>query len=146
MAKELIRIDVNPEIIKWARESAGWSYEEVAKKLKISKERYQKIETGEKKLTFKQLKTLANIFKRPLSAFFLPNPPEEPTISSSFRVLPKKEVEISKELRFAIRKARYYQSIANELMLNLNINPTPKIEKATLSDNPLLVAKRERKD
>jgi len=30
-------VDINPEIIKWARESAGWSLEEISKKLKLSK-------------------------------------------------------------------------------------------------------------
>ncbi|HOL87578.1 MAG TPA: ImmA/IrrE family metallo-endopeptidase, partial [Defluviitoga tunisiensis] len=71
---------------------------------------------------------------------------EEPAISSSFRVLPKSEAEISKELRLAIRKARYYHSIANELMLNLNMDPTPKIEQVKLDDSPLDIAKKERRE
>ena len=28
-------VDVNPNIIKWARENAGWSIEEIASKLKL---------------------------------------------------------------------------------------------------------------
>ena len=34
-------VDVNPNIIKWARESAGWSIEEIAVKLKTSVENYK---------------------------------------------------------------------------------------------------------
>jgi Zn-dependent peptidase ImmA (M78 family)/DNA-binding XRE family transcriptional regulator len=143
MAKSLI-VEINPEIIKWARETAGYSKEETAKKLKLSEKDYEKLEKGEQAPTFRQLKLLANLFKRPLSVFFLPSPPEEPPILSSFRILPKKETEISKELRLAIRKARYYQSIANELMTDLGIDPTPKIEKTKIEDNPLVIAKRER--
>ncbi len=143
MAKKLV-VEVNPEVIKWARETAGYSKEETAKKLKLSEKDYEKLEKGEQAPTFRQLKLLANLFKRPLSVFFLPSPPEEPPILSSFRILPKKETEISKELRLAIRKARYYQSIANELMTDLGIDPSPKIEKAKIEDDPLVIAKRER--
>ncbi len=146
MPKESFKVEVNSAIIKWARETAGWSIDEVSKRLKTSKENYQEIESGKKSPTFQQIKILAHLFKRPISTFFLPQPPEEPAISSSFRVLPKSEAEISKELRLAIRKARYYHSIANELMLNLNMDPTPKIEQVKLDDSPLDIAKKERRE
>jgi len=39
-------VDVNPNIIKWARENAGWRIEEIASKLKTSIENYKRIESG----------------------------------------------------------------------------------------------------
>jgi ribosome-binding protein aMBF1 (putative translation factor) len=51
MAKESLEVTINPEIIKWARESAGFSVEEISKKLKISKENFEKIESGTKLAT-----------------------------------------------------------------------------------------------
>ena len=39
MAKRSFEVSVNPAIIKWARKSSGWRSEEIAKKLKIKKER-----------------------------------------------------------------------------------------------------------
>ena len=138
-------IEINPEIIKWARESAGWSIDEIAKKLKTSKENYQDIESGKKRPTFKQLEILAQCFKRPLATFFLPEPPAEPSIVSSFRVLPKSESEISKDLRLAIRKARYFQSISNELMRDLGIKYKGEVKIATLQDDPKKIAQEERK-
>ena len=39
-------VDVNPNIIKWARENAGWNIEAIASKLKTSIENYKKIESG----------------------------------------------------------------------------------------------------
>lgn len=146
MAKNTLKVDVNPEIIKWARETSGWTIEECSKKLKTSQEVYKEIESGKKSPSLRQLKILAQSFKRPLSVFFLPKPPVEPSIASQFRILPKSEKEISKELRLAIRKARYYQSIANELMLDLNIDQTPKIVKVTPYDSPQEVALKERKE
>jgi len=97
MPKESFKVEVNSAIIKWARETAGWSIDEVSKRLKTSKENYQEIESGKKSPTFQQIKILAHLFKRTISTFFLPQPPEEPAISSSFRVLPKSEADLECE-------------------------------------------------
>jgi Zn-dependent peptidase ImmA (M78 family)/transcriptional regulator with XRE-family HTH domain len=145
MAGKSLEVSINPEVIKWARENAGFSIEEISKKLKTSKENFEKIESGKKHPTFRQLEFLANCFKRPVAIFFLPEPPEEPSIVSSFRILPKSEREFSKDLRLAIRKARYYQSISNDLMKDLGIDSKPKITVATLQNNPQEFAKEERK-
>lgn len=137
-------ISINPDVIKWARESAGFSVEEIAKKLKISTENYKKIEKGEKKPTFRQIENLSHFFKRPTAVFLLPKPPEEPSISTSFRVIPKSEKELSKEIRLAIRKARYYQEITNELMKELGLHPKAQVPEANISDNPFSLAKKQR--
>ncbi|MEO0139478.1 MAG: XRE family transcriptional regulator [candidate division WOR-3 bacterium] len=146
MPRKTFEVDVNPEVIKWARETAGWSVEEIAKKLKTSVKNYENLEAGIKKPTFRQLEILAKYFKRPLSALLLPKPPDELPISSYFRILPTSESEISKELRLAIRKAKYYQSISRELMEGLGISIEPEIKKFTLENNPREVAKREREN
>jgi len=145
MANKSFEVSINPEILRWVRESDGWDTEEISKKIKMSKENYEKIESGNKLLTFRQLEMLANYFKRPVSVFFLSKPPEEPSIMSSFRILPKSERDISKDLRLVIRKARYYQSISNNLMLDLGIDTKAKITPATIKDNPQMVAQEERK-
>ncbi len=146
MPKKSFKVEINPEVIKYLRETSGWSIEEIAKKLKISIENYKEIEAGREFLTFQQIKQLSKLFQRPTSAFFLPQAPKELPISSAFRVLSKTEKRISKELLLAIRKAQYYQSIVNEIILDLNISFTPKIEKTKLEDNPIEVAIKERNE
>lgn len=145
MVRKLLEVKIKPEIIKWAREAAGWSIEEISQKLRISRESYERIESGKKKPTFKQLERLANYFKRPVAVFFLPKPPEEPSMNYSFRILPKSETEFSKELLLAIRKARQYQSILNELMRDLGINAKSKVIPITFQNNPKEFALEERK-
>ncbi len=144
MAGKSLEVNINSAIIKWARESAGFKSDEIARKLKTSKENYEKIESGRKNPTYRQIEILANLFKRPLAVFFLPEPPEEPSITASFRILPKSEEYLSKELRLAIRKTRYYQSIANELMRNLGIDTKPKTSFESINQNPIIVARKER--
>jgi len=144
MAGKLLEVSVNPAIIRWARESAGWNIEEIAKKLKTSIENYEKIETGRKSPTYNQLKILAIYFNRPLSVFFLPDPPQELLFTASFRILPKNAKDISKELRLVIRKARYYQSIANELMNDLRTDIKPKTLSVFINEDPIKIAQKER--
>ena len=145
MASRSFEVSVNPEVLKWAREIGGWSIEEITKKIKTTKENYEKVEAGSKSPTFKQLELLANYFKRPVAVFFLQEPPEEPSIASSFRILPKSEQEFSKELKLAIRKTRYYQSIANTLLKDLGMATNSLILKRSINDNPIEIAKEERK-
>ena len=139
-------VDVNPNIIKWARENAGWSIEEIASKLKTSIENYKRIESGIKKPTYRQLELLSKYFKRPLSVFFLPKPPYEEPIASSFRVLPKSENLYSKGFRLALRKSRYYQSVARELMNAMGYDVSSPINKYSLSDSPKTAAQKEREN
>jgi transcriptional regulator with XRE-family HTH domain len=57
--RKSFEVFVNPDIIRWARESSGYSIEEIAKKLKISVENYIKIERGEKKPLLNRLKIVS---------------------------------------------------------------------------------------
>jgi Zn-dependent peptidase ImmA (M78 family)/DNA-binding XRE family transcriptional regulator len=142
--RKSFEVFVNPDIIRWARESSGYSIEEIAKKLKISVENYIKIERGEKKPTFKQIEKLSHYFKRPISAFLLSEAPKEKSIAASFRILPKSEKGISKGLILAIRKARYYQSIVKELITDLNLDTGAQVLSASIYDDPIKLARIER--
>jgi len=52
-----IEVDISPEVFKWLRESAGWSYEDVSKKIKIDIDSVKNLECGKPKLTFNQLQS-----------------------------------------------------------------------------------------
>lgn len=73
MPKKSIIVEVNPEVLKWLRESSGWKIEEVSKRLNTSVEIVTAFENGTKSPTLAQLKILSEIFKRPLASFFYPN-------------------------------------------------------------------------
>lgn len=145
MGRESIRTSINPEVLKWARETAGWTIEEISQKLGVKQVTYQKIESGEKQPTLAVLKKLSNYYKRPLSAFFLPEPPKEPPFSTSFRLLPVDAKHISKDLRLEIRRARRQQSIANELMEELGLEIKPDVNIFSTEDDPQKIARKERK-
>ncbi len=139
-------VDVNPDVIKWARETAGWTIEEIANKLKISPEVCEKIEQGIVKPTCKQIEKFAYHYRLPVFAFFLPELPTEEPNSVLFSLLPFSEESFSKELRFSIREAKYYQYIANEIIRDLGIEPDVNISKYEIKDDPVKAAQNERKN
>jgi Zn-dependent peptidase ImmA (M78 family) len=117
---------VNPILLKWAREKAGYSVEDVARSFKKRVEDVLSWESGEDLPTYNQLETLAySLYKRPIAIFFFPGPPEELDPRQSFRTLPDFEVEkFLPDTRNAIREAMAMQLALHEL--NDGKNPSER--------------------
>lgn len=113
---------INPEIIRWARERAGYSREEVAQLLKKNVELIEAWESGDAAPTYVQLEKLAyQLYKRPVALFFFPKPPPETDPKQSFRTLPDFEIEnLSHDTRYALRQARAMQISLGELNNGVN--------------------------
>lgn len=144
MSSKLKKVKITPTLIKWARETAGWTIKEIADKLKITEETFIKFETGERLPTINTLEKLAHYFKRPFSVFLLPSPPFEPEIPADFRVLPNVENKFSKDTLLALRRARRLQNIALEMIENLGNDYRFFDSGISLTDNPETVAKNVR--
>ncbi len=118
-------IPVNPDLLKWARETAGLSVDDVVRKMKrkrVTAETVLSWENGEDSPSYPQLERIAyEIYKRPLALFFFPEPPQEETPKQSFRTLPEYAIErLPERIRFLIRKARVMQLNLAELYDNAN--------------------------
>jgi len=129
-----IKIQVKPEVIKWAISTSGWTETELISKLKISESTFKDWLSGN--ITIKQLESLADKLKRPLAVFFLPKAPDEKPKPKDYRMLPKKEGKFNKKTILAIRKARYLQGIIQELTINIENDLKPKITFHKITDNP----------
>lgn len=64
-----------PAVLTWAREDAGYTIAEAAKKISVKAERVMEWEAGSRKPTIAQLRNLAHAYRRPVAAFFLAEPP-----------------------------------------------------------------------
>ncbi len=114
---------INPDILKWARKTAGYSLEDVAQIMKKSETTLELWESGGDAPTYAQLEKLAyTVYKRPIAIFFFPHPPEEADPKRSFRTIPQLEIEkFSPDTRLALRQARAMQIALKEL--NDGANP-----------------------
>ena len=139
-----ITTNVHPAVFKWLRESAGWSIEDVSKKLKSSVETVKAIESGVRDPTLNQLRTLSSAYKRPIAAFFLPQPQKEKPLPKDFRMLQNRTNVFDKKTLLVLRNARRLQKIYGELSSNIHDQTKPAIENATISDSPSEYAERYR--
>jgi len=144
MPRESIVAEVNPEVMKWLRESSGWTTDDVARRLKVGRDVVDGLESGKRKPTLRQATVLSIAFKRPLASFFLSKPKEDKPSPSDYRSLPDKRGIFDKKTLLAIRKARGLQEIGRELSLNVKYEIKPRIEKAKASEKPESVAEKYR--
>ena len=142
---ERIRAIVKPELLLWARHSAGLEIAEAAKKTQVTAERLQNWEAGAQCPTLKQLRKLAAVYKRPIAVFYLPEPPLDFKAMRDFRRLPGVLLRtLSPELRFEIRRAQDRRDLAIELWESAEGTPPTFPHKASLGDNSEEVATRIR--
>jgi Zn-dependent peptidase ImmA (M78 family)/DNA-binding XRE family transcriptional regulator len=140
-----ITFPLSPTVLEWARKSMGFTIEQAAEKAGVSPEKFQAWEKGDRLPTYKQLENLAeNVYKRPLAILLLKEPPIEHEIQKDFRSLSNQEISnLSPELRLALRKARRYQLILEEVSLSDRSAKYEEFKVAT-SDNPITSAKKFR--
>ena len=102
------RMPITPEVVTWARERAGFKLDDLSKKPDFRK--IGEWESGELGPTYRQLEKLADTFKVPLVAFFLPEPPNVEPIEGTFRTLGSEQFnEIPPPVRLLLHKARGFQ-------------------------------------
>jgi Zn-dependent peptidase ImmA (M78 family)/transcriptional regulator with XRE-family HTH domain len=135
MAKRIEALS-RPELLTWARESAGFEIAQVARKLQVPPARLEEWERGDARPTVVQLRKLASVYKRPLGVFYLPEPPPEVPPLHDFRRLPGEVAGVqSPELRFEIRRAQSRRDLALDLFKTVGGPPSPFTLSATLSDD-----------
>jgi Zn-dependent peptidase ImmA (M78 family)/DNA-binding XRE family transcriptional regulator len=112
-----VRASVKPDILVWARESAGLSLEDAAKKVgNVKPERLARWEQGEDQPTVNQLRSMARVYKRPLSVFYLQEVPARFRVMEDFRRLPGVVAgRYSPSLLLQIRNAQERRQLALEL-------------------------------
>lgn len=146
MAKS-VKAKVTTSVLVWARESAGLSHDEVARRFgkTFKAERVAQWEAGADRPTIAQLRKLSQIYNRPLAVFYLPKPPRDFPVPHDFRRLPETgPPSYSPELRFELRAAQERRQLA--LLLFEEIEERPKrFELAgALSDGAEVLAARVR--
>ena len=116
------QIPVNPDVLRWARETLRLSQGEVARRMKKKISDIEAWERGEASPTYIQLESLAyDIYKRPVALFFFPEVPEEDAVEQSFRTLPEQELQrVPSRILYLLRRARVFQLNLAELYDGVN--------------------------
>ncbi|MDR3223295.1 MAG: ImmA/IrrE family metallo-endopeptidase [Methanobrevibacter sp.] len=111
------RVNVNPEMLKWARINAGFEFDDLPKSLK----NVPLWEEGKIKPTWNDLRRLAKKYKRPPVFYFASSPP----VDNSPEIIEFRSNEIidkfSLDLNLELNKAKYRRNVFINLNNDYNI-------------------------
>ncbi|GEM_PF-668304 len=111
-----ITIQINPELLTWAREEAGYTPEDIAAKLHIPAERYIRWERNREEVPLGMMKRVSNYYKRQLAVFVLPTPPPRMKKPNDYRNLAISQAGLSPEILLAMRRANKYLTMARDIL------------------------------
>ena len=133
---------VNPDILCWARDSAGLSQEEAVARLPLSAahgktavERLEEFESGVQALPRPMLVKMARQYRRPLVTFYLAQPPERSDRGTDFRSLPGVPAPSDDAgVQVLVRQILARQSILRDFLAEDEAAEVPWVNSLTLSD------------
>lgn len=134
---------INPEIMVWARETAGLTRQKAARKLGFQDssrssavDKLAAIEYGEKEPSRPQLVRMADQYHRPLLTFYLSKPPKQGVRGVDFRALPEGYSRSDDALLDAlIRDVRARQSMVRAVLEDEDeAEPLPFVGSHQISD------------
>lgn len=115
MAKRIPAL-VEGSVLAWARDTAGYSVEDIAGRFRKDPEEILAWERNKARPYMGQLRDLASLYKRPISDFYLPAPPAERPMPHDFRRSPGEVAgRYSPALRKQLRFARERQDLSRFL-------------------------------
>ena len=141
-------VSVNPEILVWARETAGLGHEAAVKKLGIRDargvaaiDRLHALESGKDEPTRAMLSKMAKQYRRPLLTFYLSSPPPKGDRGADFRTVPSGYSDAYHALVDAlVRDLRARQSMVRALLEDEDeAEPLPFVGSKKMSDGTSVV-------
>ena len=134
---------VNPEILVWARETAGLTQDEAAKRLGLRDTKratgvgkLASLERGGSEPTRPQLVRMSQQYRRPLLTFYLSQPPRRADRGGDFRSLPASKTSVDDGLLDAlVRDIRARQSMVRAALEEIEeVHPLPFVGSFRISE------------
>lgn len=114
---------INPEILIWARKTAGLDLATAARKIELNAarglsgaERLAAMEAGDVVPSAPLLRRMADKYHRPILTFFLPKVPAPPQLGQDFRTLPDQGDESNVLLAALLRDVKARQALVRETL------------------------------
>lgn len=133
----------NPQIFKWARDSAGLTLDDAADTAKIKAETLAAIEAGDEAPSRPQLLRMAKAYRRSLLTFYLPSPPKKGDRGEDFRTVTQdRTVHAEADVDAMLRDIRARQSVVRSILEDDEDNaPVAFVGSAVMAQGVEAVAK-----
>src|ERR1039457_2694344 len=103
-----LTVDVNPEILVWARVELGVDVKEIANHLKLDESTIEDWENHGREIQYSHVRKIAAYYKRQIPVFFLKDVPKRVTKPKDFRNLSLKSKGLHRDTFIAIRRTNRY--------------------------------------
>lgn len=135
MAESATVAYIEPSVLRWARESAGYTTRGAADAIGVDKWYLELVEEGGELLSLDEAEKAAGVYGRSLAALFVPTPPDEEPQEVQFRRLPgTPEPPWGPEVQLTARRVTERQQIALEIYEALEDAPAwPKVAQRFLN-------------
>ena len=114
---------VEPNILRWARETAGYDLVEAARRIQLNAtkassgaDRLAVLEAGDGEPSVTLLTRMAKQYHRPLLTFYLPEVPRKADVGQDFRTLPEQGDPANTLLDALLRDIKARQALVRELL------------------------------
>ncbi|RMF56762.1 MAG: ImmA/IrrE family metallo-endopeptidase [Calditrichaeota bacterium] len=143
MGSKIVRVPVNPQMMRWARERGGVDIAALEKAFP----RLEAWERGDVLPTLKQLERFAKVVRVPFGFLFLDSPPDEPLPIPDFRTMSALRLkhpspDLLDTIYLCQQRQEWYRSYAQAL----GEKPLPFVGSASLQDDVVLVAAGMRRE
>lgn len=135
------RVQISPELLRWARERAGFDIGTMARRIP----QFPAWERGAKLPTLKQLEVFAKVTRTPFGFLFLPDPPEERLPIPDLRTVKEAPLRPSPELLDTIYAMQRRQDWLREERIECETEPLELVGSAHLGDDPAAVGQEMRR-
>jgi transcriptional regulator with XRE-family HTH domain len=121
----LTRIPVKPEVLVWARETAGLDMPTAAQRVGVKIDRLEEWEAGNATPTIGQVRAMANVYYRPLAALFMSEPLKNEKLPKlpDFRRPDRDGDTLSRPLQNGIMRAHRQRQAVLEIAEDLEFQP-----------------------
>lgn len=135
-------VEVNPEILKWARETAALDIEEAARKLgfrdskrRTAAEKLENLECGLENPSSSQLARMSQAYYQPPVVFYLKQPPKSGDKGEDFRPIHQQATDHkgNAHLKLLMRDIKVSQSIIRDLLESSRTDRLVFVNSSTLS-------------
>jgi hypothetical protein len=136
---------VNPDILTWARESAGFDVAEAARSIGLTGANainaLVEMEAGERQPSRRQLAEMAKKYRRPLLTFYLSEPPEPGPRTHDFRTVPEQRLGSQSLVNALVRDVKARQAIVASALENAQeAEPLGIVGSMRVQDGPAQLA------
>lgn len=136
---------IRPELLSWARRTAGFSLSDAAEKLHLDEGRLVAWEAGDEAPSIPQLRRLAEAYRRPLAVFYLQEVPTDFQVIRDLRRLPGAGARhMPPDLVLEIRRATQLRALALGLLEDAGEPPRRFILTATPQEDVEVVGQQIR--